>query len=723
MKHKITEYVDLYEKLGFVCVPVAPNGKNPIMKGWSKIESNDETRSCFKENSNLGIVMGKASDVIVIDVDIKLDKGIDGTITLANLEEKLGALPQTVMSETPHGGIHYYFKYVEGIRNRKNVGEGIDIQGDGTQSLEYPSTVDGGEYNWIIDPIRNEIATLPVEWQNFLCEKTKDENDITLSSASFDAPSEIKEGNRNNTIASYVGSLIGKNTKTDLLLKKTLKYNKEACNPPLDDGEVETIVKSMIQTDRTNKENKVIENVNNSSKSDSKIKKAPKWFYLNDNGEPRINEKKFAEWYVEENELYCINGRFFTRYGFIKDDEFKCNIQNIIGDIVTTGLAKKTNDLLNVVKNEAYTKLDSLDKYKIQFDNASFDVRKGKLEPCEPFLTLHQIPHDYDPNAKCPQWIEFMNGLFYEDDLKVVQEYLGYCLIPNTLAQTALFIIGDGGEGKSRITIMMEHVLGTDNIVIGKFNDLQDRFSMSSLDHQTLFIDDDLSLTSLDDTSNFKKIVTSETSLEVEAKGKPKYKTKLYSRILCLGNGAVQSKFDKTDGFYRRLLLCKVKPKEPDRLDDRMLSDRLDEEIPGVINWLLEGLLRVVNNKFNIKPSLHMQKELQIVKDNSDTITLFMNDEQYIEYTKDIDDKVSIKDLYNAYERWCDENSYLCIKKSTFNKTIRRIYKNTLSKSCSDTKLINEITEIERVYLNKKQVRGLAGVKIKNFDHSFTINT
>lgn len=712
------EYAKAYDKLGWVVMPIKPNDKRPIIKSWSKIQSNDETLDKFKDTSNIGIIMGATSNLVCIDVDVK---HTDGVATLEKLEEQLGELPQTVMSETPSGGIHYYFKYVKGIRNRKNVGEGIDIQADGTQTVEAPSQIDGTYYEWVNSPFEYEIAELPQKWKQYLCEEV-DEDTLLLSNKPFEAPSEVEEGGRNNTLASYVGSLLGKKLKKATVLKKALKYNEESCNPPLDEDEVKTIVNSMIKTDKTNKANNVEKSINE-SKLDSSNEDDLKvdWISFDETGTVNINDKKFAEWYVKRNELYCINDRFYTRYGQISDNEFRNNIHNIIGGIITTRLSAKVESLLASVKNEAFTKLDAPDKYKVQFDNISFDVRHGKLEECDTFFTLHQIPHNYDAKADCPKFKRFINNLFYEEDIPVIQEYLGYCLVPNTLAQTALFIIGEGGEGKSRIPVLMEHIIGADNVVVGDFEGLQDKFSTSSLDKQMLFMDDELTLTALDDTSNFKKIVTAETAMEVEVKGKPKYKTKLYSRIICCGNGAIQSKFDRTDGFYRRLLLCKVRPVHYDK-PDRTLSDQLDKEIPGIINWMLEGLCRVVKNGFIIEPSKRMSDEVQSLRDNSDTIQLFMNDEQFIDYTFDEEDKVSIKQLYDAYENWCQDNSYLIIHKNTFGKTIRRTYKSTLSKKLMNPQRVNELISKEKVYINKKQVRGVVGIKLKNYKKSFTVS-
>ena len=711
------EYAEKYNEIGWVVMPIRPNAKVPIIKSWSKIESNDQTLDKFNDDSNIGIIMGKVSGIVCIDVDVKHE---DGVATLKKLENEYGRLPSTVTSETPSGGIHYYFKYVEGIRNRKKVGPGIDIQADGTQTVEAPSCIDGNYYEWVFDPFEYEVADLPQAWIDFLCENNDGDN-ITLTAAPFVAPEEVKEGNRNNTIAAYVGSMLGKKLKKKTVLNKALKYNQEACDPPLDDEEVETIVNSMIKTDISNKNALVKQAVAEKIEDEEDIELP--WLYFDETGTAKIDEQKFAKWYVELNEIHCVNKRFFTHYGLRSDGWFENDIQKIIGGIVKSKLASRVQDLLKVVKTECYMEVNTPDAYKIQFENISVDVSKGKLEECDEFFTLHRIPHDYDPKAECPTWIRFINELFYEEDIRVIQEYIGYCLVPNTLAQTALFITGEGGEGKSRITIMMEHILGENSVVVGDFKGLQERFSLSSLDNQMLFIDDDISLDALDDTSNFKKIVTAETALEVETKNMPKYKTHLYSKILCCGNGAVSSKFDQTDGFYRRLLVCKVKPLDRSRVPDRRLVEKMKKETSGIINWMLEGLLRVVNNGFIISPSNRMVENLQSVRDNADTIAQFFADTQYIEYTFNEDDAVSVKDMYIAYEYWCQENAQLCLAKNTFGKRSRTPYRfrmNLYSKDISQKKLETMINK-ERPYINGKRVRAFCGVKLQNYAKSFTI--
>lgn len=714
----IKDYVKLYDSIGWVVMPIVENEKKPFLKNWTEITSNEYTRDKFKDNSNLGIIMGKYSDIMCIDIDVKKT---DGIATLTELEKEYGELPSTVTSETPSGGIHYYFKYHKGIRNRKKIGVGIDIQCDGTQTLEAPSIVNGERYEWIISPFEHEVAQLPPKWLEFLCQEEINDDTIVIPHT-FEKPDVVDEGGRNNTMTQYIGSLLGKKYKKQTIIKKAMKYNEESFHPPLDEKEVINVVESMIKTNMRNKSKIVQESIHENTQNNEDFKLP--WLTFDETGNASINEILFAIWYIEKNQIHCVNKRLFTLHGLKSDAWFENDIQNIIGGIVVNKVASKVSDLLKVIKTQCFMEVTSPDAYKIQFDNISIDVRDGTIKECDKFFTLHQLPHNYNPKVTCPRWMKFMKELFHDEDLPIVQEYLGYCLIPNTFAQTSLFITGDGGEGKSRITVMMERILGEGNVVIGDFKGLQERFSLSSLDNQMLFIDDDISLDALDDTSNFKKIVTAETSIEVEAKGVPKYKTHLYSKILCCGNGAVASKFDQSDGFYRRLLVVKVRPIEPNRLIDRRLQEKLNEETTGVINWLLEGLLRVIRNGFVIEPSQRMMDEVNIIRENADTISQFLADEQYVNITYNEEDCVSIKDLYTAYERYCDDNAQLCLSKNTFFKRSRPIFKKVALNRLPDDLYSHDVEQLlqkDRMYIDKKRVRGLCGLKLVNYKRSFTI--
>jgi putative DNA primase/helicase len=100
-----------------------------------------------KPLANLGMPIGSTSGLVVIDVDVR-HQGVE---SLKVLEQKIGALPPTLVSLTG-GGFHYFYKY-PGVAVKSGVavlGPGIDVRGDGGYVVVPPSLhASGKRYEWI----------------------------------------------------------------------------------------------------------------------------------------------------------------------------------------------------------------------------------------------------------------------------------------------------------------------------------------------------------------------------------------------------------------------------------------------------------------------------------------------------------------------------------------------------------------------------------------------
>ncbi len=180
----------------------------------------------------------------------------------------------------------------------------------------------------------------------------------------------------------------------------------------------------------------------------------------------------------------------------------------------------------------------------------------------------------------------------------VVLEYIGYLLIPSTKAQKMLILTGKGGEGKSRIGLLLKKLLGPAAHMEAVLRLETNRFASANLEHKLVMIDDDLNMTALPETRNIKSFVTAEDRICVERKGKQATQGLLYARLLCFGNGNLVAAHDTSDGFWRRQILISVKDKPEDRTDDPYLIDKLSEELSGILLWALEGLKRLLANQY-----------------------------------------------------------------------------------------------------------------------------
>ncbi|SKA31150.1 bifunctional DNA primase/polymerase [Consotaella salsifontis] len=96
----------------------------------------------------VGIPTGEAIGAWVLDIDVPPDHA-DGRAWLAEMEVKNGALPETLTATTPSGGTHYFWRHVDGVRNKAAIAPGVDTRGTGGYVIAPGSVMaDGGIYSW-----------------------------------------------------------------------------------------------------------------------------------------------------------------------------------------------------------------------------------------------------------------------------------------------------------------------------------------------------------------------------------------------------------------------------------------------------------------------------------------------------------------------------------------------------------------------------------------------
>lgn len=194
--------------------------------------------------ANIGIATGRPSGFFVVDVD-----GEIGADSLKGLEGKYGPLPGTIEQITGGGGCHLLFKCPRNINigNKVSLLDGIDIRGNGGYIVVSPSVhVSGNKYMWEISsrPLEVKMADPPA-WLLELVSREK-----KTPAQDVDWPgliSEICEGARNETLTRYAGRLLAHGIGGKETLHLILALNAYACNPPLPDEEVTTIVSSICQ--------------------------------------------------------------------------------------------------------------------------------------------------------------------------------------------------------------------------------------------------------------------------------------------------------------------------------------------------------------------------------------------------------------------------------------------------------------------------------------------
>lgn len=207
---------------------------------------------------------------------------------------------------------------------------------------------------------------------------------------------------------------------------------------------------------------------------------------------------------------------------------------------VTSGLARKVEQLLQTIKLEAYSEPLPLQTDRIHVANGTLFL-DGEFSEQKDFC-LNRLPVIYDPDVEKPaRWLKFMEELLNPDDILTLQEYMGYMLLPTTKAQKMMLIIGKGGEGKSRIGLVLRELFGNNMYSCSLQKIEVDKFARANLEYMLITVDDDMKLEALPQTNHIKSIVTLEDQIDLERKGQQSFQGVVYARLIAFGNGGLHA--------------------------------------------------------------------------------------------------------------------------------------------------------------------------------------
>lgn len=271
---------------------------------------------------------------------------------------------------------------------------------------------------------------------------------------------------------------------------------------------------------------------------------------------------------------------------------------------------------------------------------------------------LNRLAVAYQPDAPKPtRWLQFVSELLYPEDMPALQEYIGYCLLPVTKAQKMLLMVGKGGEGKSRIGLILRELSGN-GMYSGSLQKVEtNKFARVDLEYKLVLADDDMKMEALPQTNIIKTIVTLEDTIDIKRKGMQSVQGTLYVRFACFGNGSLQALHDKSKGFYRRQLLLTTKDKPENRADDPFLIDKMRKEKEGILLWALEGLHRLIEKSYQFTVSKRAESNLEEAMMKGNNILGFLNSEGCFEIREGSKCKCALR-IAGAFTMWTCTHSH-----------------------------------------------------------------
>lgn len=422
------------------------------------------------------------------------------------------------------------------------------------------------------------------------------------------------------------------------------------------------------------------------------------WISKTQQGALRVNEGILAEsiaenlpYYLvrdmnlENDDIYIYENGFYRR---CNKNEFKGYIRKYL----PAGLAKShllsavCNNILSINRKTKTHADFNTDENIINVKNGLVDVTQMKLLPHSPdVLTDYQLNCEFRPSAKCDKYLSFLEDLCTHDNdvddlcapdkkvdrdqIAVLQEWTGLILsnIYGSRVKKALVLYSTlGNTGKTLSTKPILDILGIDRTINVPIQKLSDRFSMGDVYGKRLIFIGDQGGSQIEDSSIFKQL-TGGDRIKVERKGKTGFDYFFSGCMLMVCNDLPSFTDDKGGHLFERLEIVKLENVIPADKRDPFLYDKIKPELDGIFMWGLEGLKRLIGNRFMFTQSQKNKEALEEFRTTIDTLYAFVSEN--CEITGDIkNDRIKKTVFEEDYTNWCFLNDLTSISKRNLPK-------------------------------------------------------
>ncbi|MDT0422184.1 DNA primase family protein [Streptomyces evansiae] len=228
--------------------------------------------------------------------------------------------------------------------------------------------------------------------------------------------------------------------------------------------------------------------------------------------------------------------------------------------------------------------------------NGLLRIRDRALRPHTPdFFNLVSVPFAYEPEATAPTWTAFLNRLWPEepDAIAALQEWFGYVLSGRTDQQKILLIKGPSRSGKGTIARVLKQLVGEENLAGPTLAGLGSNFGLSTLVGKPLAVISDARLSGTDGGQVVERLLTisGEDTIDIDRKYRQPWTGKLPTRLMILTNELPH--FGDSSGVIARRFVVLNMTLSWLGKEDTTLTDTLSTEMPGILNWALDGLARL----------------------------------------------------------------------------------------------------------------------------------
>lgn len=684
-------------------------GKSPIVPAWTDrtVPSMEEAESWYARNPymNVGMIMGKG--FVGVDID-----GEVGELLLQGHSK--GEIPDTWEFATG-AGRRLIFTIPLDMGTKKFTKKGTPGQHEelaflasGQQTIMPPSIhhtgrkyiwTEGKSYRdidpapaplWLIReiqeertvdlsvdkpaPMKNEVEDLPGAAKG----RGKEVSSNAISSEDWEKV--VTAGGRNQHMSKLAGSLVSKGTLSKDTIKIFLKaQNLQKCVPPLLDAELDAMVETIYNLEQ----DKLSGKKPNTAKGKSKKG-------------PPLRPKLFSEQFVEQQQGLGYSWKFNVNKGMFYRCDDSCGpwrpldqlfCQKLIREALISknvewdtahSVAEVVAALKEVLASESDDNVFDLghnpDVDNVYLDNGTLNWETGELkEWMTSSYSVIKLPVAWHEGAACPEWTTALES-WIPDALTrdFIQEYIGYCLIPDTSMRAAVFLYGGGMNGKSLFLHIITKLFGRRHITEIPLHRLTSRFEVAYLQDQLINICGDIDSKYLEETGVLKALIAGDV-MRGEYKHGKSFDFTPVARLMFSAN-TLPKVSDKSLGWYDRWKLVQF----PNQfaVDSSYKATLLaacgnEEGLSGILAWAVEGLRRWQRNGKRFTHSTNMNVSAQEYRMDNDSVVGFVTECIVKLKHEGVTTQLATPSLYKTYVVWCGEAGSKPVGQIEFSKRMQ----------------------------------------------------
>lgn len=254
---------------------------------------------------------------------------------------------------------------------------------------------------------------------------------------------------------------------------------------------------------------------------------------------------------------------------------------------------------------------------------------------------------------------------------KIIQEYAGYSFCNDVRKQTMLMFVGKGANGKS---IFIEVLASVHSKAVSVRIDKVHEYNNHLIDASLIYCTE-TNKKGFD--QEFIKQAVAGDKVELRGIYSKKQNAYITAKWIMIMNDMPRID-DYSDGMFRRVKIISWdkqfdgkngNPKPIDNLSDLIIKN--DSE--SFIIWCLQGLQRLIRNKWQFTESKDVEKALFDWKNSMDKVSLFVNEYNY-KYFADQSKHSFKNEVFAKFNSWADENNFEQMNSTTFWNRIKNIY-------------------------------------------------